>query len=168
MEAKKSIYIIDINDITSKNDSLNYTIDKEFFSSFENDEVLDANCDVKILIEKSNNSTKFDLTIEGTLSVQCDRCLEEVIFPIDFYTVIYVKSTSEIEENTWNDNGEDEILWVNPNNATIDFKQYIYDSLMLSLPMQRTHGNENIGEQECNSDILKLITFVEEKEEEEE
>ena len=167
MEAKKDIYNININDIISKNDSLNYTIDKAFFNEFENEDILDANCDVKIIIEKNNSCTKFDMTIDGTLSVQCDRCLEEVVFPIDFYTIIYVKSSTEIDENTWNDDGEDEVLWVNPNNAVIDFKQYIYDSLMLSLPIQRTHGNNNIGEQECNSEILKLITFVDNDEEEE-
>ena len=48
-----------------------------------------------------------------------------------------------------------EIMWLNPADDVVDFTQYIYESIVLSLPYQRVHP-----EGECNPDMLARFTIA--------
>ena len=156
---KKNIYSIDINALSVDGQSFEYSIDKSFFESFENEEVRDADCNVEITVEKGTGMTKLEISITGTVTVACDRCLEDAVFPIDYSAPLYIRVSSSIEESYLDIVGDEDVLWITPQDTEIDLRQFLYDSIMLSLPLQRVHGDDENGVPLCDPEVLKRIKF---------
>ena len=57
-------------------------------------------------------------------------------------------------------NSDGDILWISPADDTLDLGQYLYESIMLSLPFQRVHPDIR----NCNPDMLKRFRIVSESE----
>lgn len=156
---KNNLYSIDINTLSADGRTFGFHIDRTFFEYFENEEVHDADCNVDIAVEKGAGMTKLDISISGSVTVECDRCLEDVAFPVDYSEPLYIKVSNSIEESYLDLNGDEEILWITPQDAEIDMRQYLYDSIMLSLPLQRVHGEDENGVSMCDPEVLKKIKF---------
>ena len=142
-------FIIPLNGLTAGENVFSWQIGREFFESFENAEILDAQLDVEVRVEKSGRYIGVDCEISGTVTVECDRCLDELDIPVDADVRLSVKygeeSPSEEFQNT-----DREILFVPEDCAELDMSQIIYDYVCISLPMQRTHD-----EGECNPSVMK-------------
>ncbi|MBP3534907.1 MAG: DUF177 domain-containing protein, partial [Muribaculaceae bacterium] len=63
--------------------SFEYHLDKQFFINMENADVRDA--DVKVLLDVDHRGDAYMLAfrLTGTLTVLCDRCLDELPLDID-------------------------------------------------------------------------------------
>ena len=68
---------------------------KEFFESFENTEILDAHLDADVRVEKSGRYIGVDCDVRGEVTVECDRCLDELDMPVDVEIRLSVKYGSE-------------------------------------------------------------------------
>ena len=76
-------FIIPLNGLTAGENMFFWHAGKEFFDSFENSEILDAQLDIETSVEKSGRYVGVDCTVSGRLVVECDRCLEELVLPVD-------------------------------------------------------------------------------------
>lgn len=156
---KNNLYAIDTNALSVDNRSFEFHIDRTFFEYFENEEVHDAECDVDITVVKGTGMTKLEIAISGTVTVECDRCLEDAIFPIDYSAPLYIRVSSTIEESYLDIVGDEDVLWITPQDREIDLRQFLFDSIMLSLPLQRVHGEDENGVPMCDPEVLKRIKF---------
>jgi hypothetical protein len=102
------------------------------------------------------------LTFEmvGNVTVPCDRCLEDCEIPVHYKGRLLVKIAVDGEEPPF----EGDILWLRPGAATIDLGQYIYESVVLSLPLQRIHPEDVHGRPLCNPAMLEWFKIVSEDE----
>ena len=126
---------------------------KEFFDSFENEEIFDADLQIRILVEKSGRYIGVDCDIEGDLTVECDRCLDMVDMPVDVQVRLSVKF-GEQEDSEISQDAEREVIFVKNYDAQLDMSQIVYDYACLALPMQRTH---EVGG--CNPDAMKYYSM---------
>ena len=56
----------------------------EFFHTFDNTEILDANVQVEVTVRKeAMRKVEAILHLQGTVTVPCDRCLEPLVLPVD-------------------------------------------------------------------------------------
>lgn len=99
---------------------VNWHADGSFFKSFEGTEILDANLDIECEIDYLERELEVKCSIEGTVTVLCDRCLEELVLPVEV--------SFEAENQT-------------------EFAQDIYDYVCTSLPMVRTHEDGGCNEE---------------------
>lgn len=104
---------------------------REFFESFGNSDVLDADISVSAKVHNHGLTIEVECEISGWLTLPCDRCLEELELPVE---------TSFAESYTQ----ESDVL---------DLSQDVYDFVMTSLPMQRLHP-----EGECNGETTKYLS----------
>ena len=113
----------------------------EFFQTFDNTEILDADVDVEVRVMKKERKVEADLHLSGTVTVPCDRCLEPLAVPVE-------ANPSEVfaPESVAQD-------W--------DLSQAVYDYICLSLPLQRVHP-----EGECNPDTVRFLSHGERTDEE--
>ena len=132
---------------------------KEFFDSFENSEVLDAHLDADVRVEKSGRYIGVDCDVTGRVTVECDRCLDELDMPIDVEIRLSVKYGSE--DGSDEQSSDREIVFIPETDAELDMSQIIYDYVCLSLPMQRVHE-----EGSCNPEAMKYFCHPEGVEEE--
>jgi uncharacterized metal-binding protein YceD (DUF177 family) len=142
-------FIIPLNGLTAGKNEFFLHAGKEFFESFENEEILDADLQIRILVEKSGRYIGVDCDIEGVVTVECDRCLEELEIPVDLEVLLSVKF-DESESLDETQDGEREVIFLPVDNTELDMKQIVYDYVCVSLPMQRVHEDGD-----CNPEAMK-------------
>ena len=144
-------FIIPLNGLAAGESRFSWHAGKEFFEAFGNAEILDADIDASVIVEKSGRYLGVDCEIDGTVKVECDRCMEELVMPVSTDVLLSVKFGDE-ESSEEHQEGEREILFVPEGDAELDMSQVIYDYVCLSLPMQRHHA-----EGECNQDAVRYL-----------
>lgn len=142
-----------------KNSSYDFSfeVDGELFAAYESKEIKDGRCTAGVVMRKeSDTQLLFDVAIEGYAVCECDRCLEDCRVPIDYRGRLTVRVSDEAGEY------DGDVMWVAPSEEEIDLTQYIYESIVLSLPYRRVHP-----EGECNPDMLSRFTVAGDAETEE-
>lgn len=136
-------------------------IDSEMFTSVDEGEIYGGDCDVKIVLTKGLSILRLEINIDGNVIVSCDRCLEEISIPIHFDGILIVKLTNEVQNSEFviDDKAEDTLL-LNPMIEELDLEEYLHDSIILSLPLQRVHPENEEGESSCNPDMLSRFTIT--------
>ena len=142
-------FIIPLNGLAAGETRFSWHAGKEFFDSFENTEILDAEVDIEVRVEKSGRYLGVDCEVEGDVTVECDRCLEDLKMPVDSHIALSVKYGDE-ENQEEHQEGEREIIFVPHDSAEFDMSQIIYDYACLALPMQRVHEDG-----ECDPEAMK-------------
>ena len=145
-------FIIPLNGLTAGQHEYCWQVGKELFESFENSEMLDSELDIEVRVEKSGRYLGIDCDVEGTVVVECDRCLDELEMPVDVEIRLSVKYGDE-ESSDEHHEGEREVVFIPETDAEFDMSQIIYDYVCLALPMQRVH--EDGG---CNPDALRHLS----------
>ena len=120
-----------------------FKVDNSLFEAFETEEIKGGDCDVRIALKRSEAMLELDVAIEGEVICECDRCLEDCPIAIEFNDTLLVKFSDET------DYYDGEVMWISPAEDMVDLTQYIYESIVLSLPYSRVHE-----EGECNPDML--------------
>ena len=123
---------------------------REFFAGFGNQEILDADVSTVVTVEKSGSYVGIDMALEGNVTVECDRCLEDLVLPVS-RTVLLELKFGEFQTQEQQD-GEREVIFLSRDNTELDLSQTAYDYVCLSLPLQRHH--EEGG---CNPEALKHL-----------
>ena len=145
-------FIIPLNGLAGGENHFSWHAGKEFFEAFENAEILDADLDVSVTVEKSGRYVGVDCEIDGSVMVSCDRCMEDLQMPIGADIMLSVKFGEE-ESSDDHQEGEREIVFVPEGDAEMDLSQIIYDYVCLALPMQRHHDDGD-----CNPEAMRYLT----------
>ncbi len=152
----KDDFVVPLNGLTPGRTQFRRRIGKEFFEHFENSEILDAGLDVDVIVEKSGRFIGVDCTVEGEVTVTCDRCLEDLVLPVDTGFKLSVKFGADAREGREGSDGTEggrEIVCLPMSDTDLDLSQTVYDYVCLSLPVQRVH--EEGG---CNPEALKYLS----------
>ena len=139
-----------------------FELDNRFFEFFANQDVKEGNLRVHVNLEKKSTLLELDVSITGTLHVLCDRCLEYFDFPVNFKGELFVKFSQE-----QNDQGDPDVLYLDPNDYQVDLAQYFYESVILSLPYRKVHPDIKKNIPSCNPEMLSKLNkmLVKEKKE---
>ena len=130
-----------------------FAVDRSLFEEYESSEIKDGACEVVVDLDRAETQLTLRISISGYVVVECDRCLEDCRVPIDFAGEVLVKFSDQVHEY------DGEVIWLLPGEDRVDLKQYIYESIVLSLPYQRVHP-----EGECNPEMLERFRIVSEGE----
>lgn len=142
-------FVIPLNGLTQGGTRFDWDADVEFFGNFDNSEILDAGISVEAYVEKASRYIGVDCRISGEVTVQCDRCLEDLRLPVDTGFKLSVKFGDEAGSA---DAGDREIVMVPEGESELDLSQFIYDYICISLPMRRVHA-----EGQCNPDAVRYL-----------
>jgi len=153
-------YIIPLNGWAAGEREYRWQAGKEFFQMFDNAEILDAAVGIEAKAVKSGHYIGIDLDIRGSVTVPCDRCLEDLTLPVEAHPAFSVKFGEEAGSEEEMREGSREILLVSDADTDLDLSQVIYDYVCLSLPMQRVHA-----EGACNPDTVRFLSREPENEE---
>ncbi|MEG1634174.1 MAG: DUF177 domain-containing protein [Rikenellaceae bacterium] len=160
MAIHDTTYAIAFQGLSIGNHQFEFSCDSDFLKEMSGGEIEEGDCNVVVNLEKGANLLNIKCEINGEMSVVCDRCLESFMQPVEFEGAIFVKFSSEIDEPQFDDDldHETDVLWINPADSYIDLKQYIYESIVLSLPQRRIHPLDENGVSLCNPDMLERFS----------
>ena len=145
-------YNIPLNGWAAGEREFRYHADTEFFQQFDNTEILDADVDVTAWVSKSGRRIDVDLSLNGRVTVPCDRCLEDVDLPVEISPRFSVRYGEAVPASEEAGEGEREVLLLDTSQADLDLSQVIYDYVCISLPIQRVHADG-----ECNPDTVRFL-----------
>ena len=138
-----------------------FHVEKKFFESFESTAIHDGDIIIKLKFDKKENFFTLDFSLDGTVRIPCDRCLElfdEEIFN-DFK--IYVK----LEEKEDKMGDEEDVIYLTKGDAFIDVSTLIYDFIHVSVPMQNIHPDNDQGNSTCDPKVLAKLEIRKDVEE---
>lgn len=136
-----------------------YQINKTFFDAFDFEDFEKANIKVNVTLEKKSTMLELAFKHAGTVHVPCDVTGEMFDLPIKAKIKLVVQFGEEFN----NDN--EELLILPHGEHQIDIKQYVYEMIVLSVPLKRTHPGIKDGTlQSAALDKLKQLEVKEHKE----
>ena len=142
-----SCYVIPLNGLACGKSQYEWVLDKLFFISFENEEILDAEVLANVLEEKAGRKVNLDCTLAGHITVACDRCLEPVEMPVrtEFRLALQYDEEESIDDDR-------EVIVLEGDSPEYDLSQVLYDYSCLALPLQRVHPDG-----QCNPESMKYL-----------
>jgi uncharacterized metal-binding protein YceD (DUF177 family) len=136
-----------------------YQINKQFFDHFEYDEFQNSDIKVNVVLDKKSNMLELDFKHKGTVNVPCDLTSEDFDLPIKGKMKLIVRFGEEFN----NDN--EELLILPHGEFEIDVAQYIYEMIVLSVPVKRVHPGVKDGSLQTEA-LTKLNELTTEQKEE--
>ncbi len=148
--ANKIEFIIEYAGLPAGKHIFEFDIDNQFMQQYFEEpleNVFKVQSVVKLL--KYNHSLQARVQLKGLVSVVCDKCLISYEYPVQYEADLLI-------EKGYPENSSDEILMVEENDNKINFSQYLYESVMVSLPPKIVPCELFEGVR-CDEEILKKI-----------
>jgi uncharacterized metal-binding protein YceD (DUF177 family) len=146
-----SQYTLPFSGLSEGKHRFDFNINDRFFAEFENSEVEKGELEIQIELEKRSTYLSLSFTIDGVVELVCDRCLENFIFPVKSNRKLLVKfSEKQVED-------EAELVYLHPTAFEVEVAQFIYEFVILSLPIRRVHPDGENGENLCDPVMIKKL-----------
>lgn len=126
-----------------------FQVDDALFEAYDRVEIKAGKCCVRVVLKRTETMLELHVAIEGEVICECDRCLEDCPVEVNYEGDLVVKFSDEIDDY------DGEVMWISPSEDKLDLTQYIYESIVLSLPYRRVHA-----EGECNPEMLASFTAI--------
>jgi len=147
----QSFYNIAFKGLSQGKHVFEYDIDGKFFSEFDGGVVEEGNVKVLLTLEKQSALLILWFDIEGTVRVQCDRCLEMYDQPVKGKDRIFVKFGEKEFSNG------DDVIWVSVNDYQINVAQLIYEFVCLAVPIKKVHPDDEEGNSTCDPLMIERL-----------
>lgn len=146
---KFSVYNIVLKNLGIGKHDFTYTLRDTFFSLINDEEsdVKRGEIDVDLqLLHNSASLFELNFTLKGNVIVPCDRCLDDVVMPVDTTAKLYVKFGQEYSEES------DEIVVIPESEGEINIAWFLYEFIILALPIKHVHP---FGQ--CNREVMSKL-----------
>jgi uncharacterized metal-binding protein YceD (DUF177 family) len=161
--SKSKEYIIPFVGLKLGKHRFEYQINNAFFEIFDYNEFQNSEVKVDVVLEKKSNLLEINFKHKGIVNVPCDLTSEDFDLPVKGKLKLIVR----FGESFNNDN--EELLILPHGEFEIDIAQYIYELIVLSIPLKRVHPGIKDGSLNTEAlSKLKELTIKEKKKEKEE
>ncbi len=138
------------------NHQFEYLIEKKFFDFFNYDELNDSNVKVHIKFLKKPTIFELNFSFSGWVEMACDVTNELYHQPIKAENNLIIKFGDVY-------NNENEELLILPHSEfKVNVAQYLYESIVLTIPLKRIHPGVEDGT--LQSQVLEKLKELEPKE----
>ncbi|MBR1625793.1 MAG: DUF177 domain-containing protein [Bacteroidales bacterium] len=151
-------YIIEVSKLRKGDNTFEFNADKQLFEFFECNDADDVKAIVKVNALKHERFIEFSFHFEGTIIVECSRCLAPVTLRINKNTRLYVKighsddkhGIEEVDINEW---------LIDENENEIDLSRYVYEELRVEIPIAPVHKKKS----DCDAEMLNKLSQINEE-----
>ena len=134
----------------------NYEINNRFFEEYNDQDFRNPDACVKLLLEKSNGFMLLRFQVGGKAEVTCDRCGNNL--PIQLFEDFSVTIKMTDDPELMNEQEEDpDVYYISRGESHIDVKDWIYEFVNLSIPMQKTCEYEKMDGPYCNPAAREML-----------
>lgn len=125
---------IDLKELDGGKKDFEMKLEDDFFQAVGGDEAKGGSVRLSVSAYKSVSGLyEIDFRLKGTVTVECDLCLEDMDQPIEADSRLLAKLGEEYSDN-------DDIVTVDKNNPVIDTSWFVYESIALSIPIKHEHA----------------------------
>lgn len=149
--AKRGPYAIRISGLKEGHHDFSFELDNTFFASFELSEIQTGNVRAQIGMEKKSGMISLYFTLSGQVEVVCDRCLEPYLVDVRSEEILIVKTGGKKGELNA------DVVIIGEEDHEIEVGQFMYEFVVLSLPLKRIHPDRSSGVPGCNPEMLRRL-----------
>lgn len=144
-------YIIPFRGLDEGEHKFDFLIGKKFFEENSALNVEEGVLSAAVVLNRKSSFLELEFKLIGNIRLQCDRCLDDFDFFVDISNLLYVKFTDEMEDP------DENVIFIQPSEDSLDLNQYFFDSIGLSIPIQKAHPIDENGESTCNEEMLNVL-----------
>lgn len=130
---KFTAFKLPLKSLAKGSHEFDYSLDKQFFADMENGDIRDARLAVKLTVGYNGDVYTLDFDIKGDVTLLCDRCLDDLVMPIDTTYHIMVRYGDD-----YNDSADD-LLEIPESDNYLNVAYMIYDTVVLAIPIKHVH-----------------------------
>ena len=150
MKNEEHHFIIPLASLPFGHTDYQYVINDSFFEDRDYSEVKKGIVNLHLGVEKMETMFVLTLKFDGKVVLQCDRCGDDYEQEVEDSAEIYLKYGAEKGDE------DEDVIIITKNDSEYDLSDLIYEYIILSLPIHRTHDDESL----CNQEVLaKLHNF---------
>lgn len=143
---KFSEFKLPLKSIPAGTQEFSYHLDKAFFVNMENADVRDADVDVHLTVTHKNDVYDLVFHLTGTVTVACDRCLDNLELPVDTTYQVAVKYGDDYRDDA------DGMIEIPESDNFLNVAYMIHDTAALAIPIKHVHP---LGK--CNRAMSTLL-----------
>ena len=136
---------INLKGLTDEVTTLEYDLDNRFFDALDGSELKAGVLHVSVSIRKATGFYELLFHTEGTVTVSCDRCLDDMDQPIVADNRLIAKLGAAYSE-------EDDVVTLPEDEGIIDMSWLIYEFVVLAIPVKHVHAPGK-----CNPAMSKVL-----------
>jgi len=144
-------FSIPVKGLHSGTHQFDFQIDSSFFEAFEASPINDGQVSVSLSFDKRPGLYVLEFNLEGTVKTECDRCLALIDLPIGGEQRLLVKFSEEAQAE------EADVVYINPDDSQLNVAQFIYEYIILAMPMLKVYDCENDETPKCNLEMLRHL-----------
>lgn len=129
-----------------------FEVDDAFFAQFEDSPVTSGKVLFDLELDKRPDMMLFNFLMEGAVKAECDRCTASIDLPIENEQQLIVKFGEEAMETE-----DEEVIFIYRDAPAFNVAPYLYEMVVLALPITNTYDCENDAEPPCNFEVLKHL-----------
>ena len=130
---KFSAYKLPLKSLSVGSHEFDYHLDKKFFEDMESADIHDADLNIHVTVVAKNDLYELTIDITGEITLLCDRCLDDLQWPVDTTYHIYVKYGADYNDDS------DELLEIPESDNYLNIAYMIYDTVALTIPIKHVH-----------------------------
>lgn len=138
-------YNIDLKGLNVPQATYEWTVDNEFFSIVDSEEVSRGKVDVGLQVTKSSGLFHLEFSVSGTVTVTCDRCLDDMLLSIENSGELKVKLGPDFAD-------EGDIVVVPEDKGVVNVAWYIYEFIAIAIPIKHVHAPGK-----CNKGMMEKL-----------
>ncbi len=123
-----------------------YHLDKKFFTDMESSDVRDADLAVNLTVTLKGDIYELHFKVSGEIVLLCDRCLDDLHWPVDTTYDIAVKYGEGYNDDS------DELLEIPESDNYLNVAYMLYDTVELVIPIKHVHPAGK-----CNKAMSQLL-----------
>ena len=138
----------------------NYELDDQFFREKGAEDLANVSANIKLLFEKNNGFMLLKFEVGGRSDVTCDRCGNPLKIDLWDEFKMLVKLVDNADEMNQQEEDPD-VFYLSRTESHMDVSNWLYDFVLLSVPMQRMCAKEKMGGPQCNTEVLEKLKEME-------
>ena len=126
-------YKLPLKSMPEGTQEFHYHLGKPFFNNMESEDIHDADLEVSLQVDHKADLYAMRFSIDGTVTLICDRCLDDLHYPIATSYHIAVKYGEDYDDSS------DDLLVIPESDNYLNVAYMLYDTVALGIPMKHVH-----------------------------
>lgn len=144
-------YLVRFSELKKDQETFEFLLKDSFFKVFESNEWDTGSVQVSVTASKRSDGITFDFDLKGELIVTCDRCLETFQHQLNSEQTLFVKFGQTEQEL------DDDVQVVSKDDNQIDLSSFLYEYLVLALPVKKVHPENSEGKSGCDPRMIAKL-----------
>ncbi len=137
-----------------------FEVDDKFFQEYKQPDFSGCSAKIKLTLERNTSFLILKFEVGGNVDVICDRCGNNLRMELWDEFDMVVKLVENPDE--MNETEEDpDIYYISRTESHLRVADWIYEFISLSIPMQRSCKEDEIGGPQCNIEVLDMLKKME-------